>query len=153
MRWQKFWVSSPCVPLQWPQRLGFSVPIQAHDGSGSNKTGPPPTLESQALNSMFLFPFYLLICFSGFHYCLLSLSFCIYWSIHLHLFHNPLQPVPSPNVRIQPPAQSLNSTHAKFLLKWWHPSSSLYQDFFGVESYQWHKNWHFSGYPARHLAL
>ena len=27
------------------------------------------------------------------------------------------------------------------------------RDFFGVESYQWLKNWHSSGYPARRLAL
>ena len=27
------------------------------------------------------------------------------------------------------------------------------RDFFGVESYQWLKNWHSSGYPARHLVL
>ena len=26
-------------------------------------------------------------------------------------------------------------------------------DFFGIESYQWLKNWHSSGYPARRLAL
>ena len=31
--------------------------------------------------------------------------------------------------------------------------SRLRQDFFGVESYQWLKNWHSSGYPARRLAL
>ena len=30
--------------------------------------------------------------------------------------------------------------------------SRLRQDFFGVESYQWLKNWHSSGYPARRLA-
>ena len=27
------------------------------------------------------------------------------------------------------------------------------RDFFGVESYQWLRNWHSSGYPARRLAL
>ena len=31
--------------------------------------------------------------------------------------------------------------------------SRLRQDFFRVESYQWLKNWHSSGYPARRLAL
>ena len=31
--------------------------------------------------------------------------------------------------------------------------SHLWQDFFQVESYQWLKNWHSSGYPARCLAL
>ena len=31
--------------------------------------------------------------------------------------------------------------------------SGLCRDFSGVESYQWLKNWHSSGYPARHLAL
>ena len=31
--------------------------------------------------------------------------------------------------------------------------SRLCRDFFGVESYQWLKNWHSSGYPARRLAL
>ena len=31
--------------------------------------------------------------------------------------------------------------------------SCLRRDFFGVESYQWLKNWHSSGYPARRLAL
>ena len=31
--------------------------------------------------------------------------------------------------------------------------SRLRLDFFGVESYQWLKNWHSSGYPARRLAL
>ena len=31
--------------------------------------------------------------------------------------------------------------------------SCLRRDFFGVESYQWLKNWHTSGYPARRLAL
>ena len=31
--------------------------------------------------------------------------------------------------------------------------SHLRQDFSGVESYQWLKNWHSSGYPARRLAL
>ena len=31
--------------------------------------------------------------------------------------------------------------------------SCLCRDFFGVESYQWLKNWHSSGYPARRLAL
>ena len=31
--------------------------------------------------------------------------------------------------------------------------SHLCQDFFGVESYQWLKNWHSSDYPARRLAL
>ena len=31
--------------------------------------------------------------------------------------------------------------------------SRLLWDFFGVESYQWLKNWHSSGYPARRLAL
>ena len=31
--------------------------------------------------------------------------------------------------------------------------SRLRRDFFGVESYQWLKNWHSSGYPARSLAL
>ena len=31
--------------------------------------------------------------------------------------------------------------------------SRLRQDFFGVESCQWLKNWHSSGYPARRLAL
>ena len=31
--------------------------------------------------------------------------------------------------------------------------SRLRQDFSGVESYQWLKNWHSSGYPARRLAL
>ena len=30
--------------------------------------------------------------------------------------------------------------------------SRLRRDFFGVESYQWLKNWHSSGYPARRLA-
>ena len=29
--------------------------------------------------------------------------------------------------------------------------SCLHQDFFGFESYQWLKNWHSSGYPARCL--
>ena len=31
--------------------------------------------------------------------------------------------------------------------------SRLHRDFFGVESYQWLKNWHSSVYPARRLAL
>ena len=31
--------------------------------------------------------------------------------------------------------------------------SRLRRDFFGVESYQWLKNWLSSGYPARRLAL
>ena len=31
--------------------------------------------------------------------------------------------------------------------------SRLHRDFFGVKSYQWLKNWHSSGYPARRLAL
>ena len=31
--------------------------------------------------------------------------------------------------------------------------SCLQQDIFGVESYQWLKNWYSSGYPARRLAL
>ena len=31
--------------------------------------------------------------------------------------------------------------------------SRLRRDFSGVESYQWLKNWHSSGYPARRLAL
>ena len=31
--------------------------------------------------------------------------------------------------------------------------SRLRRDFFGVESYQWLKNWHSTGYPARRLAL
>ena len=31
--------------------------------------------------------------------------------------------------------------------------SRLRRDFFGVESYQWLKNWHSSGYPARRLAI
>ena len=31
--------------------------------------------------------------------------------------------------------------------------SRLRRDFSGVESYQWLKNWHFSGCPARRLAL
>ena len=31
--------------------------------------------------------------------------------------------------------------------------SRLRRDFFGVESYQWLKKWHSSGYPARRLAL
>ena len=31
--------------------------------------------------------------------------------------------------------------------------SRLRWDFFGVKSYQWLKNWHSSGYPARRLAL
>ena len=31
--------------------------------------------------------------------------------------------------------------------------SRLRRDFFGVELYQWLKNWHSSGYPARRLAL
>ena len=31
--------------------------------------------------------------------------------------------------------------------------SRLRRDFFGVESYQWLKNWHSSDYPARRLAL
>ena len=31
--------------------------------------------------------------------------------------------------------------------------SRLRQDFLGVESYQWLKHWHSSGYPARRLAL
>ena len=31
--------------------------------------------------------------------------------------------------------------------------SRLRRDFFGVESYQWLRNWHSSGYPARRLAL
>ena len=31
--------------------------------------------------------------------------------------------------------------------------SHLHRDFFGVESYQWLKNWHSSGYPARCLEL
>ena len=31
--------------------------------------------------------------------------------------------------------------------------SRLRWDFFGVESYQWLKNWHSSGYPARRLVL
>ena len=31
--------------------------------------------------------------------------------------------------------------------------SRLCRNFSGVESYQWLKNWHSSGYPARHLAL
>ena len=31
--------------------------------------------------------------------------------------------------------------------------SSLHWDFFRVKSYQWLKNWHSSGYPARRLAL
>ena len=31
--------------------------------------------------------------------------------------------------------------------------SRLRRDFFGVKSYQWLKNWHSNGYPARRLAL
>ena len=31
--------------------------------------------------------------------------------------------------------------------------SRLRRDFFGVESYQWLKNWHSSGYSARRLAI
>ena len=31
--------------------------------------------------------------------------------------------------------------------------SGLRLGFFGVESYQWLKNWHSSGYTARHLVL
>ena len=31
--------------------------------------------------------------------------------------------------------------------------SRLRRDFWGVESYQWLKNWHSSGYPPRRLAL
>ena len=31
--------------------------------------------------------------------------------------------------------------------------SRFRRDFFWVESYQWLKNWHSSGYPARHLTL
>ena len=31
--------------------------------------------------------------------------------------------------------------------------SPLRRDFCGVESYQWLKNWHSSGYPARRLGL
>ena len=31
--------------------------------------------------------------------------------------------------------------------------SRLLRDFNGVESYQWLKNWHSSGYPARRLAI
>ena len=31
--------------------------------------------------------------------------------------------------------------------------SHLRRDFFKVKSYQWLKNWHSSGYPARRLAL
>ena len=31
--------------------------------------------------------------------------------------------------------------------------SRLRQDFSRVQSYQWLKNWHSSGYPARRLAL
>ena len=31
--------------------------------------------------------------------------------------------------------------------------SRLRRAFFGVESYQWLKNWHSSGYPARRLVL
>ena len=31
--------------------------------------------------------------------------------------------------------------------------SRLRRDFFRVESYQWLKNWHSSGYPVRRLAL
>ena len=31
--------------------------------------------------------------------------------------------------------------------------SSLCRDFSGLESYQQLKNWHSSGYPARHLVL
>ena len=31
--------------------------------------------------------------------------------------------------------------------------SRLRRDFWGVKSYQWHKNWHSSGYPARRLAI
>ena len=31
--------------------------------------------------------------------------------------------------------------------------SRLRPDFFGVDPYQWLNNWHFSGYPARCLAL
>ena len=31
--------------------------------------------------------------------------------------------------------------------------SRLRRDFFGVESYQWLKNWHSSLYPVRRLAL
>ena len=31
--------------------------------------------------------------------------------------------------------------------------SRLRRDFFGVKSYQWLKNWHSGGYPARRLAL
>ena len=34
----------------------------------------------------------------------------------------------------------------------WFKSRSR-RDFFGAESYQWLKNWHSSGYPARRLAL
>ena len=31
--------------------------------------------------------------------------------------------------------------------------SRLRQEFFGVESYQWLKNWHSNGYPAKRLVL
>ena len=31
--------------------------------------------------------------------------------------------------------------------------SRLRRDFFGVELYQWLKNWHSSGYPTRRLVL
>ena len=31
--------------------------------------------------------------------------------------------------------------------------SRLRRDFSGVESYQWFKNWHSNGYPARRLVL
>ena len=51
-----------------------------------------------------------------------------------------------------------STTNSVFL---WYPSraegpgfeSRLRRDFFGVESYQWLKHWHSSGYPARRLAL
>ena len=54
-------------------------------GSGPNGTGSPPEWESQELNSRFLFPLHVLVCF----FCLLVFVFIVflpYQPIHLHYF-------------------------------------------------------------------
>ena len=76
--------------------------LHACGGPRPIKVGAPLALalEYQELNSMFLFSISFLLCFSAFHNSLFSLSFCLAGPFTCIFVHNPLQPVPSPEVRM-----------------------------------------------------
>ena len=107
-----------------------------------------PAWEPQELNSAFLFSILFLLCFSVFHSFLFSLSFFLTSPFTCIFFHNSWTSTLTEHhlIGLVVKASALRAEDPEF-------ESRLLWDFSGVESCQWIKSCHSSGYPARHLAL